>query len=70
MFWDGRATGSQLGDPLSEQAKGPFLNPLERGLTDAAQLCNKVKAGAFAALFEQVWGTGSLDCTRANIVYD
>src|ERR1017187_5590869 len=29
MFWDGRATGWTLGDPLAEQAQGPFLNPLE-----------------------------------------
>ena len=27
MFWDGRATGWTLGDPLAEQALGPFLNP-------------------------------------------
>jgi cytochrome c peroxidase len=30
MFWDGRATGWTLGDPLAEQAQGPFLNPLEQ----------------------------------------
>ena len=24
MFWDGRATGRTLGDPLAEQAQGPF----------------------------------------------
>ena len=30
MFWDGRATGAHLGDPLAEQAQGPFLNPLEQ----------------------------------------
>ena len=29
MFWDGRATGWTLGDPLQEQALGPFLNPVE-----------------------------------------
>ena len=27
MFWDGRATGLTLGEPLAEQAIGPFLNP-------------------------------------------
>jgi cytochrome c peroxidase len=27
MFWDGRATGWTLGDPLAEQAQGPFLEP-------------------------------------------
>lgn len=70
MFWDGRATGEVLGDPLAEQAKGPFLNPLEQGLTSPEELCNKVKAGAYTALFEQVWGAGSLDCTKAETVYD
>ena len=33
MFWDGRATGLTLGDPLAEQAMGPFLNPLEQNLS-------------------------------------
>ena len=70
MFWDGRATGDILGDPLAEQAKGPFLNPLEQALASAEELCNKVKAGTYAALFEQVWGAGSLDCTEAETVYD
>ncbi len=33
MFWDGRATGWTLGDPLAEQAQGPFLNPKEQALS-------------------------------------
>lgn len=32
MFWDGRATGWTLGDPLAEQAQGPPLNPVEMGM--------------------------------------
>ena len=59
-----------LGDPLAEQAKGPFLNPLEMALSSPEELCSKVKAGTYTALFEQVWGTGSLDCTQADLVYD
>jgi cytochrome c peroxidase len=70
MFWDGRATGAVLGDPLAEQAKGPFLNPLEQALTSPEELCNKVKAGSYTALFNQVWGAGALDCTKAGAVYD
>jgi cytochrome c peroxidase len=70
MFWDGRATGAALGDPLAEQAKGPFLNPLEQALSSPEELCIKVQAGTYAALFEQVWGARSLDCTQADIVYD
>ena len=37
-FWDGRATGETLGSPAAEQAKGPFLNPVEQALPDAATL--------------------------------
>jgi cytochrome c peroxidase len=70
MFWDGRATGEILGDPLAEQAKGPFLNPLEQALTSAEELCSKVQAANYKNLFEQVWGTGSLDCTNAGSAYD
>jgi cytochrome c peroxidase len=29
QFWDSRATGEVLGDPLADQALGPFLNPVE-----------------------------------------
>jgi cytochrome c peroxidase len=62
MFWDGRATGWTLGDPLAEQAQGPFLNPLEQNNADAGVVCAKVAASAYADLFTQVWGSGSLDC--------
>jgi len=73
MFWDGRATGWILGDPLAEQAKGPFLNPVEQALPDAQALCWKVYQSHYAKLFEEVWGAGSLQCeTDANYlaVYD
>jgi len=56
MFWDGRATGMMLGDPLAEQALGPFLNPKEQALPDAAAVVSIVQASAYAGLFEQVWG--------------
>jgi cytochrome c peroxidase len=64
MFWDGRATGWTLGDPLAEQAQGPFLNPLEQNNPNPKSVCLKVRASSYSALFEQVWGTGSLDCVR------
>lgn len=73
MFWDGRATGWTLGDPLAEQAKGPFLNPKEQAIPDAATLCSMVEAASYAGLFEQVWGAGSLDCSTeaaVALVYD
>jgi len=53
MFWDGRATGWTLGDPLAEQAKGPFLNPKEQAIPDAATLVAKVLASSYKDLFIQ-----------------
>ena len=57
MFWDGRATGSTLGDPLAEQAQGPFLNPLEQNNASAQAVIDKVAASSYAALFTEVSGT-------------
>lgn len=71
MFWDGRATGEKLKDPLAEQAKGPFLNALEHNIPDEKALCLKVRNSNYTALFEEVWGKGSLDCDKNSAaVYD
>jgi len=56
MFWDGRATGQTLGDPLAEQAKGPFLNPMEQGLPDAACVVYRIVTSDYKDLYQQVWG--------------
>lgn len=56
MFWDGRATGWTLGDPLAEQAQGPFLNPLEQAMPNAKFVCQRVRQSAYAGLFKEVWG--------------
>jgi cytochrome c peroxidase len=64
MFWDGRATGETLGDPLAEQAQGPFLNALEQNNPNPKLVCIKVRDSEYATLFEQVWGPGSLDCKK------
>ncbi|MBN1641951.1 MAG: hypothetical protein JXA09_12015 [Anaerolineae bacterium] len=61
QFWDGRATGEELGDPLADQALGPFLNPVEMANTSEAQVIADVAASDYADLFEQVWGEGSLE---------
>jgi cytochrome c peroxidase len=55
-FWDGRATGGELGDPAAEQARGPFLNPAEQGLPDAACVVHRVSVSAYAGLYREVWG--------------
>ncbi len=54
MFWDGRATGASLGDPLAEQAQGPFLNPLEQNNASAQVVIDKVLGSTYASLFLQV----------------
>lgn len=70
MFWDGRATGETLGDPLAEQAMVPFLNQLEQNNFDAGSVVAKVRNSDYAALFEQVWGAGSLDPQHAQAAYE
>ena len=64
MFWDGRATGETLGDPLAEQAMGPFLNALEQDNPDARLVCSKVAKSQYAKLFREVWGPDSLNFTK------
>jgi len=60
QFWDSRATGEVLGDPLADQALGPFLNPVEMANQNKVQVVNNVAQSDYADLFEQVWGEGSL----------
>ncbi len=58
-FWDGRATGQRLGDAAAEQAQGPFLNPAEMALRDAACVVHRVSQGRYAALWASVYGEGA-----------
>lgn len=55
QFLDGRAAN------LTEQARGPFLNPLEMANPDKAAVVTKVRNSTYAGLFEQVYGAGSLN---------
>jgi cytochrome c peroxidase len=50
QFLDGRAA------TLEEQAKGPFLNPLEMANTSKQQVVDKVRAASYASKFRQVYG--------------
>ncbi len=64
MFWDGRATGEDLGDPLAEQAMGPFLNPLEQNNADEKSVVMIIRDSSYANLFKKVWGLESLDADK------
>ncbi len=55
-FWDGRATGEELGNPAADQALGPFLNPVEQALPDAACVVYGVVNGGYDVTFQDVWG--------------
>jgi len=55
QFWDGRAA------TLEEQAKGPFLNPVEMANPDKRAVVDKVRRAAYAGQFEAAFGKGALD---------
>ena len=55
QFWDGRAAD------LAEQAKGPFLNPLEMANPDAKAVVEKVRKSEYADLFRKVFGIATFD---------
>ena len=61
MFWDGRADGSTLGDPLAEQAQGPPLNPVEMAMPSKADIIAVIAGSEYARLWNRVFGAGSLD---------
>ena len=60
LFLDGRAAS------LEDQAKGPFLNPVEMGNASASEVINKVAQSTYASEFELLFGDGILlDTDRA-----
>lgn len=71
MFWDGRATGWTLGDPLAEQAQGPFLNPVEQNNENALAVLTQIYNSDYVYLWEIVWGTPlTLDPGQVAINYE
>jgi cytochrome c peroxidase len=54
-FWDGRATGHNLGNPAADQALGPFLNPVEMNNPDKASVLKQVAKSKYSGLWEQVF---------------
>jgi cytochrome c peroxidase len=61
LFWDGRATGFILGDPLAEQAQGPLLNPVEMAMPNKEAVIEAVRNAKYASLFLRVFGPDALD---------
>ncbi len=55
QFWDGRATD------VVEQAKGPFINPVEQAGPDERYICRQVAKSNYAPLFRDVFGRDALD---------
>ena len=69
-FWDGRATGETLGSPAAEQAQGPFLNPLEQALPDAAEVVGRICTSAYAGQFTLVCGNNACSAGNVSAAYD
>ena len=55
QFWDGRAA------TLAEQAKQPFLNPVEMANPDIATVVKDVRQASYVELFKRVYGPDSLE---------
>lgn len=64
QFWDGRAAN------LTEQAKGPFLNPVEMANTSEAQVIAKICARPYAPDFETVCGPNACDPVNTVASYE
>lgn len=67
-FWDGRATGEELGNPAADQAQGPFLNPVEQNNPSEAAVVAKVCRGPYGDLFRAVYGARI--CADVSHAYD
>ena len=59
-FWDSRATGYLLQSPDAEQAQHPPVDSQEMGLPDTACIAWRLSQSQYVAVFERVWGAGSL----------
>ena len=70
QFWDGRATGEVLGDPLADQALGPFLNPLEMHNRSKRTVIRDIRRSDYRQLFRAVWGSNSLWWRNFETAYD
>lgn len=65
-FWNGRATGEVLGNPAADQARGPFLNPLEQHNYDREAVCEQVAAAKYSGLYEEAYRE-AIDCSESGL---
>lgn len=68
LFWDGRADGTVLGDPLAEQAQGPPLNPVEMAMPDKEAIIAVIMNSGYVNLFIAVYGQNAFD--DIDLAYD
>lgn len=64
QFWDGRAAN------LTEQAKGPFVNPVEMNNPNRSSVIGKINASAYSTLFEQICGPNAFDPANTDRSYN
>ncbi|HEX8536549.1 MAG TPA: cytochrome c peroxidase, partial [Cystobacter sp.] len=69
-FWDGRATGEELGSPAADQAQRPFLNPVEQNNPSEAAVVAKVCNGPYKAHFLLVYGWSMCQPSQVARAYD
>lgn len=62
LFLDGRVS------TLEDQAKAPFLNPLEMNNADSASVVNKIRNSNYAHQFRKVFGATAFD--DVDVAYD
>ncbi len=60
-LFDSRSTGYLTRDPSAQQAQEPPVDPNEMGFPDTACVAFRLQQASYRALFEEVWGKGSLD---------
>jgi cytochrome c peroxidase len=81
IFWDGRASGlttsataglgaGPTGDPLADQAKGPFLNPVEMALGKEIDVVKAVRKSKYAWLFQIVFPGVLHNNAKVGIAYN
>lgn len=70
MFWDGRATGYTLGDPLAEQAEGPPLNMVEMAMPSKDAIIAALSTDSEISSYYFIVYNAELSAPDVNVTYD